>query len=136
MSKELLGNCDCGAIHYKIMGNARLAVNCHCNACRKRNGSAYSTYCMVNQENFSIERGQDYLSVYENESGGKKHFCSKCGSPLYNFNPRFEGRLMVVYGSLAEHKSLAPTFNVFCESQLPWVGNITSIKSFEKSIER
>ncbi len=136
MSKELSGGCDCGAIHYRLKGFVRLIVNCHCNACRKRNGSAYSTYCMVAHENFSIDRGQEYLSVYENEKSGKKHFCSKCGSPLYNFNPRFEGRFMVVYGSLAEYKDYAPSFNVFCESQLPWVENIASIKSFEKSIER
>ena len=106
MSKELSGGCDCGAIHYRLKGFVRLIVNCHCNACRKRNGSAYSTYCMVAHENFSIDRGQEYLSVYENEKSGKKHFCSKCGSPLYNFNPRFEGRFMVVYGSLAEYKEM------------------------------
>lgn len=136
MSKELSGGCDCGAIHYTLKGPVRLVVNCHCNACRKRNGSAYSTYCMVAQENLRIEQGQEHLWVYANNQGGIKHFCAQCGSPLYNINPRFAGRLMVVYGSIAEHRELSPGFNVFCESQLPWVEGIAAIKSFEQSMTR
>ena len=135
MNKELLGACDCGAVRYRITGPVRLIVNCHCNSCRTRNGAPYSTYCVVAQSDLDIVQGRDKLATYEKQ-GGKKVFCSVCGSPLYNLNPLYAGLFMVMYGSLSDNATLMPMFNVFCESKLPWVENIASIKSFEKAIER
>ncbi len=136
MTKELSGVCDCEAIHYKITGPVKLVVNCHCNSCRKRNGAPYSTYCVVSQGDLKIVQGQEKLATYENSQGGKKLFCSNCGSPLYNLNPRYAGLSLVLYGSLLDNSGLSPSFNVYCESKLPWVESISSIKSFEKAVER
>ena len=136
MAKELSGSCDCGAIQYEVTSPAKLVVNCHCNGCRKRNGSSYSTYCVVSQSDLKIVRGQENLTMYENSEGGKKLFCSRCGSPLYKVNPRYPGMLMVIYGSLSDTTNLAPSVNVYSEDKLPWVENISSLKNFEKSISR
>ena len=136
MTRELFGTCDCGAVHYRITGPVRLVANCHCNSCRRRNGAPYSTYCVVSQADLQIVQGQDQLATYENPRGGKKQFCSRCGSPLYNLNPRYAGLAMVLYGSLADQSGLAPSVNVYCESKLPWVECIASLRNFEKEIER
>jgi hypothetical protein len=74
--------------------------------------------------------------MYENSEGGKKLFCSRCGSPLYKVNPRYPGMLMVIYGSLSDTTNLAPSVNVYSEDKLPWIENISSLKNFEKSISR
>lgn len=136
MSQELTGTCDCGAIHYSITGPVRLIVNCHCHSCRKRNGSPYSTYCVVAQNDFNIQQGQDSLATYQNTEGGKKHFCRQCGSPLYNINPRYPGLSMVLLGSISDSTNLKPAFNVYCESKLPWVELDPAMKSFTQAIER
>ncbi len=136
MTKELLGACDCGAVHYKITGPVKLVVNCHCNSCRKRNGASYSTYCVVSQEDLDVVQGHESVETYEVEEIGKKQFCLKCGSPLYTINKRYPGLYMVHYGSLLEHGDLIPAFNIYCESKLPWVDAISRLKSFEKAIER
>ena len=136
MTQELSGACDCGAVHYKITGPVKLVVNCHCHACRKRSGASYSTYCVVSQDDLYIFQGQESVARYEVSESGEKHFCSNCGSPLYNINKRYPGLYMVHYGSLSENTGLTPAFNLYCESKLPWVDNISSIKSFEKAIER
>jgi hypothetical protein len=135
-TKELLGGCDCGAVHYKITGSVKLVVNCHCNACRKRNGASYSTYCVVSQDDLNIVQGMKNIATYEVSENGKKQFCSKCGSPLYTINKRYPGLYMVHYGTLLDHSGLAPAFNIYCESKLPWVNAISYLKSFEKAIER
>ena len=136
MAKELSGSCDCEAIQYELTAPAKLVVNCHCNGCRKRNGSSYSTYCVVSQSDLKVVRGQEFLTTYENSEGGKKLFCSKCGSPLYKINPRYPGMLMVLYGSLSDSTNLTPSVNVYSENKLPWVESISSIKSFDKAIVR
>lgn len=136
MAKELTGGCACGSVHYKITGRVRLAVNCHCNSCRKRNGAAYSTYCAVMEPHFAIVSGQENLTQYENGLGSKKFFCTKCGSPIYNQNVNLLGMLMVIYGSLDDCPEITPAYNVYCESQLPWVENIATMQSFAKTIER
>jgi len=136
MDNELSGACDCGAINYKLIGSVKVVVNCHCSGCRKRNGTPYSTYCVVSQSDLKIVQGQEKLATYENNEGGKKCFCSKCGSPLYKINPRYPGMLMVLFGSLSDTSNLTPSFNVYSESKLPWVDSVSSIKSFEKAIER
>ena len=136
MPKEFSGGCDCGAIQYELTGPAKLVVNCHCSGCRKRNGSPYSTYCVVSQSDLRIVLGLENLTTYENNEGGRKLFCSKCGSPLYKINPRYPGMLMVLYGSLSDSTNLTPSVNVYSEDKLPWVESISSIKSFEKAIAR
>ena len=136
MPKEFSGGCDCGAIQYELTGPAKLVVNCHCSGCRKRNGSPYSTYCVVSQSDLRIVLGLENLTMYENNEGGRKLFCSKCGSPLYKINPRYPGMLMVLYGSLSDSTNLTPSVNVYSEDKLPWVESISSIKSFEKAIAR
>lgn len=136
MAKERSGSCDCGAVQYELTAPVKLVVNCHCNCCRKRNGSSYSTYCVVSQGDLRIVRGHEFLKTYEISEGGKKLFCFTCGSALYKINPRYPGMLMVLYGSLSNNTNLTPSVNVYIESKLPWVESISSIKSFEKAIAR
>lgn len=136
MTAELSGACGCGTVRYKITGPIRVVVNCHCNSCRKNNGTPYSTYCVVAQEDLNIVDGQKSVTTYAPSSGGKKRVCSKCGSPLYNAHDRYPGMYMIYYGSLSENANIIPNFNIYCENKLPWVENISAIKSFEQSIER
>ena len=56
--------------------------------------------------------------------------------PLYTAHHKYPGMYMVYYGSLSENFSVTPGFNIYCENKLPWVENITAIKSFDQSVER
>jgi len=136
MTTELSGACGCGSVHYKITGPIRVVVNCHCNTCRKNNGAPYSTYCVVAQDDLDIFAGQESITIFETSGGGKKRVCSKCGSPLFNAHHKYPGMYMVHHGSLSDHSSVTPSFDIFCENKLPWVESLVAIKSFEQSIER
>lgn len=136
MSKTLTGSCGCGAVQYEISGPVKLVVNCHCNTCRKMNGAAYSTYGVIARDALAIQQGQESIATYQVSENAQKQFCSICGSPLYNVGNRYPGLCMVHYGSLSGSHSLTPAFNIYCESKLPWVDGIASIKSFDQAIER
>lgn len=134
MRKGTTGLCYCGAVQYQITRPIALVVNCHCQACRARTGAAYSTYAVVAQQALNITQGAECIGAYEVAGEGTKHFCVRCGTPLYNQNARYPGRLMVYYGTLATHAGLTPAVNIYCESKLPWVDAVASFKSFDQAM--
>jgi len=76
MENILEGSCHCGKIHIELKGNPKLTVNCHCDDCKKRNGSAFSTYLGVADKDLLITKGESYLKKYEVGNSGEKYFCS------------------------------------------------------------
>ena len=136
MENVITGSCRCGAVEYSFKGDPRVVVNCHCDDCKRRNGSVYSTYLAVSEKRVTIAKGEQLLKRYGAENVGEKCFCIECGSPIFNINYRLPGILMMFYGTLDQVKDFTPTYNVYCESKHDWVDEINSIKSFDTSIER
>ena len=135
MEKEIKGSCHCGLVQFEFKDDPKLTINCHCDDCKKRNGSAFSTYMGVAEKDFLITKGENYLKKYEVENSGEKYFCSECGSPIYNKNYRIPGLYMVLYGAFSQPASYTPSYNVFCSTKHDWVNDINNIPSFQKSIE-
>jgi len=136
MTNPLSGECSCGAVQYEIVGPVKLVVNCHCNSCRRRNGSAFSSYAVVAQDDLKILKGGDRIATYQVPEGAKKYFCSSCGSPLYNLNDRYPRVFMVLLGLLSDAGSLVPVANVYCETRLPWTTHLDGMKDFDGPFKR
>lgn len=130
------GSCKCGNIRY-ITGDPLQVVNCHCNLCRSINGSAFSSYVVTRLHEFKLESGNDTLSSYLATDHATKHFCSVCGTPIYNINPeRYPGLAVIHLGTLREHDQLNPGVNIYCSSKLGWVDAIPSIRSLAEGPQR
>jgi hypothetical protein len=43
---------------------------------------------------------------------------------------------MVYYGTLSNEAAISPAYNVYCESKLAWVDEVSAIRSFDQAIER
>jgi hypothetical protein len=127
------GSCICGAAGLKVATDIRQIVNCHCNSCRKMNGSAFTTYAIAPHKFLSLT-GEENIAEYQFSEGAFKHYCKKCGSPLYNLNSRYPKYAMIYLGCLENSAVLTPTQNIFCESMLGWVEHIADVEKFEKDI--
>lgn len=127
------GSCTCGAAGLQVSTDIRQVVNCHCNACRKMNGSAFTTYAVVPHKFLSLS-GQENIAEYQFGEGAFKHYCRKCGTPLYNLNSRYQKYAMIYLGVLENSASLIPTQNIFCESMLDWVEHIDSVPKYDQDI--
>jgi hypothetical protein len=136
MEDTYTGSCCCGAIEYSFTGMPRVVVNCHCDDCKKRNGSVYSTYMAVPEKRVSFSKGEQSLKKYIIEGKGEKWFCTECGSPVFNINYRFPGMFMMFYGALDRSEEFSPVYNVFCESKHDWVDSIDKLTSFQTGIEK
>ena len=136
MGRIAEGSCHCGKVNFELEDNPKFTVNCHCDDCKKRNGSAFSTYLGIAEKDLRITKGEKYLRKYEVENSGEKYFCSECGTPIYNKSYRIPGLYLVLYGVLFQPDKYIPSFNVFCSTKLEWVDDIKNITSFQESIER
>ena len=131
---EQNGACGCGAVEFTLNSKFLNVVNCHCNMCRVHNGSSFSTYAVFPFSYLEITKGNELVKT-SIAGRAKKHFCEKCGSPLYNVNDKYPGVCMVFLGTLDSSRILAPKINIWCDSKLAWVDNLSSISSLPQGIK-
>ena len=79
----LTGSCLCQGIRYEISGRGiGEIIECHCQRCRKANGTAYATNAPVHIDDFKIVQGEHLLKKYQSTPTTQRCFCSECGSPI------------------------------------------------------
>ncbi len=132
MTATMKGACNCGDIRYEVAGEPKNVVNCHCGLCRRMNGAAFSTYVVVLEKELRLVQG--HPASCQVTSNATKSFCSRCGTPIYNQNPKYEGLCMLYLGSLDEATELAPQINIYCESEVDWVGEVKQRKNLGQGI--
>jgi hypothetical protein len=97
--QTLEGSCHCGAVRYTVKSHTpQPYMRCYCSICRKTAGSGGYAINIMGQAKTLKVTGQSHLGVYRAmfDKDGKKvrgssrrHFCKKCGSALYIFDPRW-----------------------------------------------
>jgi len=118
------GQCLCGDIGYQISGSPAMAGVCHCKNCQRQAGSAFSTLWGVPKANISFqgEIPKLYLDP-DTASGGEveRHFCGRCGSPIYSVVPGQAEMLFLKTGTLDQTDDFAPQFHAWCDSKQSWI---------------
>lgn len=132
MSENPTGSCLCKSVQYTVTAPFRMAVNCHCNTCKKITGAAFEALALVEEERLEITRGKELLTTYRIGELAKKHFCSRCGTPIYNLHVKVPGQALIHIGSLDNPGAVTPSANIWCESMLPWVKSLGELKSFDQ----
>ena len=66
MSAEKIytGSCLCDGIHYEIHGEIGEVIECHCQRCRKANGTAFATNAPIQKADFKITKGEELLKKF------------------------------------------------------------------------
>ena len=80
--KEYKGQCHCGAVKFKCHAPEHLVVwDCNCSICAMLKNHHF----IIPQDDFSLQQGEDCLSLYLfNTKTAKHYFCKCCGvSPFY-----------------------------------------------------
>jgi hypothetical protein len=130
MSKELNGECLCGAIKYSVADNFKAFYQCHCKQCQKLTGSAFASNLFTAPENITWLRGQDKVSIYAHASRGfSKSFCKDCGSAMPFLN-KAGTSLIVPAGSLNELPDIQPQANIFTAEEACWFKSGQQAKAF------
>jgi hypothetical protein len=130
------GSCQCGAITFEAEVDPQQASMCHCVDCQKFSGSAFRTSIRAQDGTFKILTGEPKVYVKTAESGAKRAqgFCPDCGSSIYatsvgdgpkSYNLRL--------GIVRQSRDLPPRRQIWYRSHQPWLGDLPSIPTVEKS---
>lgn len=115
----LTGQCLCGAVRYQIEDALLYAGYCHCSRCRRRSGSAFSTYAGIEISKLRVVDGHTQLLALDESAEGYDCTCSVCFSPLYSV-VRNREYVHVRLGSLNDTPSRFPDHHIYVGSKAPW----------------
>lgn len=114
------GKCLCGEVEVKITGAITDIIHCHCSLCRKNSGTAYATNGFVQASEFEVVKGKELLSTFSFKPGKNRHFCSKCGSPVFSSNEQDPSRYRLRLGILDSDITERPMSHNFVTSKANW----------------
>jgi len=114
------GKCLCGAVSYRSSEDPVVAINCHCEDCRRSTGAVFGTNVMVPEAGFELSgEVKSYEHTADSGNAMTKFFCPNCGSLVYGTGTGRPNIISVRAGSIDDTDKVTPSINVFLDSKLP-----------------
>jgi hypothetical protein len=129
------GGCLCGDIRYESRAAPVLSAVCHCTQCQKQSGSAFSTNLVVPAEAFRLttQVPARFDDVGGSGLGVKRHFCGRCGSPVYTELEAQPGVVVIKAGTLDDPAAVSPQIHIWRRSAQPWIAAPDGVACFEEN---
>ena len=106
------GGCLCGGVRYRIEGECRHIVCCHCENCRRTHGHIAAYTAMPWSALNLVE--EETLRWYHDASPDTwRGFCERCGASLFWDMRDGAGRISVAAGSLDHSEGLKTVGHIF-----------------------
>ena len=122
MSEEKIytGSCLCGGIRYEIYGEIGDVIQCHCNRCRKANGTAFATNAPIQKADFKIVQGEHLLKKFASTPTTVRCFCGECASPIISIKTETPETYRLRIGTLDTSLEHKPTMHIFTAYKAEW----------------
>ena len=109
---SLTGGCLCGGVRYRIDGDCRDIICCHCENCRRTHGHV-AAYTALDQSALTLVSAHTLQWFHDASPDTYRGFCNRCGASLF-WDARDGGkRISVAAGSLDDSGSLQTIGHVF-----------------------
>ena len=95
----VFGQCECGAVRYRVDASAQEIYHCHCSRCRRLHGTLFATYAYVCSDQLKIEQGAENLTSYRSPLATWR-FCRTCGCHLFAEHDHNPGALWYMPATL------------------------------------
>ena len=132
---ELEGGCYCGAIRYKITGDAQLKGQCHCRECQYGSGGGANYFMVFGGDNFEYIQGKPKeFTRSDLESPVTRQFCGNCGTQLVSRAPGLPGAAILKAGTLDDPSQFGdPQMAIYTIDKQPFHHIPEGVPSFERS---
>lgn len=125
---KLEGSCHCGKVKFSCESDTPYPYQrCYCSICRKQQGGGgYAINLKGDAKSFDVEGGE-FVTIYHalidgGESPAERHFCSRCGSALWLYDPRWPELVHPFASAIDTPLPPAPeTTHVMLRSKPDWV---------------
>lgn len=115
------GGCLCGKVRLVASGRPYRVGICHCLDCRKHHGALFQTSAIFPEQAVTIEgETRDYDG---------RHFCPRCGSPLFG---RSGDEIEVNLGVLDDIDQLTPTYELWTIRRESWLPPFPLDRRYER----
>jgi len=115
------GHCLCTAIRYHYHGDIDELAVCHCQQCKRAQGTAFVTNAPIETAAFEVVAGEQLMSSYYSSPNKKRVFCSCCGSPLYSQRTDMPELIRLRVGTISEGVIPRPSYETFCDYRSQWL---------------
>lgn len=128
------GGCLCGAVRYVLKGEPRAVAICHCTHCQKQSGSVLSFNVVIREADYE-QSGETKVYVDQGDSGQPvyRHFCGRCGSPIFTTVAEAPGKVVVRAGTLDSLEGLQPQAEIYTDHAVKWLTPVAGVKRFAQS---
>jgi hypothetical protein len=115
-------SCSCGQLRLLADGEPAETTMCHCLACQRRTGSAFSIQGLYKREQIQTTgRFSEYVRTTERGDQRRYCFCPGCGSTVFFTVPAVPHLVGVPTGAFADPSFPAPRVSVHESRRHPWV---------------
>ncbi|MEW5863817.1 MAG: GFA family protein [Pseudomonadota bacterium] len=126
----LKGSCHCKAVRFTVRSHTPVPyMHCYCSICRKTAGGSGAAINIMGEADSLKVAGKANVAVYRarlsprarTRSPGRRHFCRRCGSALWVWDPRWP-QWVYPFASAIDSKLPAPPErqHIFLGSRAGW----------------
>lgn len=118
------GGCMCGAIRFVAEGEPLRVGLCHCTTCRRNTGTQFAVFAIYEPEQVRL---QGQTAVFRSSEQGERHFCDRCGAPLFYAEP---GERAVHVGAFDDSERFQPTYELWAKRRVEWLPVMAEVKRY------
>ncbi|MFM7341630.1 MAG: GFA family protein [Betaproteobacteria bacterium] len=120
------GQCFCGAISFTALIDPARVIVCHCADCQQFSGAPFRAVIPTPVSQVTMT-GTPKRYVKTAASGNRRAqaFCPECGTHLFATEADEPKVLNLRVGSLKERAQLAPSVQIWGQSAMPWLSDLT-----------
>ena len=120
--EQYRGRCSCGSVRFELGGRPLWTVVCHCNACKKRTGSAFGLSVAVDSASVKEFVGPTKTFIRMGDSGKavRYEFCPTCGTTLRWHVALIPNMVVFAGGVLDEVGQFEALGEMYTNEALPW----------------
>ena len=114
VDKIFHGRCLCGSVSFKIKGELRNVINCHCGQCLRTHGH-YSAYTQVEKKKLEFVNDEG-LKWFNSSNEARRGFCQECGASIFFERFGLE-KISIAAGMLESTEGLESTEHIFFDER-------------------
>jgi len=105
------GRCECGGVRYRVTGELREVVHCHCTPCRRITGH-HMAAAAAHRDDLHLDV-ESNLAWYHRTNEVRYGFCNRCGSTLFWMATDKTATVAIAAGTLDQPTSLRSVLAIY-----------------------
>ena len=123
------GQCLCGKVKFRLVGEVHEVGACHCDMCRRWTGGP--AFAVDGDYDVEID-GEESIVFYRSSDWAERGFCGTCGSNLF-YRIVESGKMLSKAGALDDQSDLSFVSQIFIEEKPDWYAFANKTKNMTGS---